>query len=90
MPRHVLTPEERNLGLQRAHGPEGRKRYSETMARLRSIDREAVRILRERGLVPLAIAPELRMPDSTVAMHLRALERDGLIDPIPSYLEVTA
>jgi DNA-binding transcriptional ArsR family regulator len=30
------------------------------------------------------------MPDSTVTMHLRALERDGLIDPIPTYLEVTA
>jgi DNA-binding Lrp family transcriptional regulator len=61
------------------------------MARLRAIDREAVRILRaERRLVPLAIGPELGMADSTVAMHLRDLEREGLIDPIPSYLGLTA
>jgi Winged helix-turn-helix DNA-binding len=87
VPRHVLTPEERNRGLLKSHGPEGRKRYSETMARLRAIDRQAVRILRQRGLVPLAIGLELNMPDSTVAAHLRELERDGLIDPIPSYLK---
>jgi hypothetical protein len=90
MSRHVLTPEERNRGLQRAHGPAGRKKYSETMARYRAEDKEAVRILREQGLVPLAIGPELNMPDSTVAMHLAVLECDGLIDPIPSYLKVVA
>jgi hypothetical protein len=86
MPKHVLTPEQRDRGLQKCHGPEARRRYSETMARLRAIDREAVRVLRERGLVPLAIGPELNMPDSTVAMHLVALERDGLIEPVPSYV----
>jgi DNA-binding MarR family transcriptional regulator len=88
--RHYLTPEERNRGLRRAHGPEGRRRYSETMTRLRAIDREAVRILREQGLVPRAIGPELGMADSTVAKHLRALERDGLIEPVPSYLKLPA
>jgi hypothetical protein len=86
MPRYVLSPEERNRGLRKCHSPEARRRYSETMARLRDIDREAVRVLRTRGLVPLAIGPELGMPDSTVAMHLRELERDGLIEPVPTYL----
>ncbi len=61
------------------------------MTRLRATDREAVRILRaKRYLVPLAIGPELGMADSTVARHLRELERGGLIDPIPSHLSLTA
>jgi DNA-binding transcriptional ArsR family regulator len=88
--RHVLSADERERGRHRGSSPEARKKYSETMARLRAVDRQAVRILRGRGLVPLAIGPELNMPDSTVAMHLRALERDGLIEPIPSYLERSA
>lgn len=89
MPRRVLSTEELNRGRQKAQGPEGRQRYSETMARLRAIDREAVRTLRAEGLVPLAIGPELDMPDSTVAMHLREVARDGLIEPPPSYLSVS-
>jgi predicted transcriptional regulator len=56
------------------------------MARYRAEDREAVLMLRQRGLVPLAIGPELGMPDSTVAKHLRELEREGIIDPIPPHL----
>jgi hypothetical protein len=40
-------------------------------------------------MVPLAIADMLGMPLSTVAGHLRALAREGLIEPIPSYLSLS-
>jgi DNA-binding transcriptional ArsR family regulator len=53
------------------------------MPRFRAEDKEAVRILREQGLVPLASGSELNKPDSTVAAHLRELEQEGLID-VPS------
>jgi uncharacterized membrane protein len=84
--RYVLHPSERQQGLQRALSPESRRKRRETWAHYRAEDREAVRILRERGLVPLAIGPELNMPDSTVAAHLRELERDGFIEPLPPFL----
>lgn len=45
-----------------------------------------MRLPYEQGLVPLAIGPTLEMPDSTVAMHLRELEHEGVIEPILSYL----
>jgi hypothetical protein len=88
---HELTPEERQKGLQQALSEESRWKRRDTWARYRTEDKEAVRILRaERRLVPLAIGPELGMPDSTVAKHLRELERDGAIEPIPRYLSLTA
>jgi uncharacterized membrane protein len=87
---HELTPEDRQKGLKQALSEESRRKRRDTWARYRAEDKEAVRILRQQGLVPLAIGPELNMPDSTVAKHLRELEREGLIDPIPRYLTLTA
>jgi hypothetical protein len=58
------------------------------MAWRRSVEKEEVRELRERGLVPLAIGPALNMPASTVVRYLRELEREGAIDPIPHYLSL--
>jgi uncharacterized membrane protein len=87
--KYVLTVEEGERGRQKALSPESRQRRQKTWARYQAEDREAVRFLRaERGLVPLAIGPTLNMSDSTVAKHLRELERDGLIDPIPPYLSL--
>jgi hypothetical protein len=89
--RHVLSTTERQRGRRKGSAPEARRKYRETMARYRSEEKEAVRILRvEKGLVPLAIGPALDMPDSTVARYLRELERDCSIDPVPSYLSLTA
>jgi Fic family protein len=87
--RHVLSPAERARGRRKAGAPEARRKYRETMARYRSEEKEAVRILRaENRLVPLAIGPALHMPDSTVTRYLRELESEGAIEPIPSYLSL--
>jgi uncharacterized membrane protein len=71
------SPEARREGLRRAHSPEARAKYSATMKRYRDEEREAVRVLRAKGLVPAAIADELGMSDLTVARHLRMLRRTG-------------
>jgi uncharacterized membrane protein len=84
--KHVLTIEEREQGRQNALSPEARQKRRHTWARYRTEEKEAVRLLREQGLVPLAIGPALNIPDSTVAKYLRELEREGAIDPIPPYL----
>jgi uncharacterized membrane protein len=56
------------------------------MKRYRDEEREAVLILRRQGLVPLAIADELGIPDSTLWRHLRSLVRADELEPIPSYI----
>ena len=81
-----FTAEDRTNGRERALSAESRQKRRDTWARNRAEDKEAVRVLRQQGLVPLAIGPALTMPDSTVAKCLRELEREGVIDPIPGYL----
>ncbi len=73
-------------GRRKALTAEARRKRRRTWAQYRTEEREAVRLLRERGLVPLAIGPALNMPDRTVARYLRDLERDGAIAPVPAYL----
>jgi hypothetical protein len=84
--KYVLNIGDRERGRQKALSPESRRRRRETWARYRAEDKEAVRILRQRGMVPLAIGPALHMPESTVAKYLRELGRELLIDSIPPYL----
>ncbi len=48
--------------------------------------RERILVLRRAGIVPLAIAAVLDKSPSTVANDLRDLHREGLLDPVPSYL----
>jgi hypothetical protein len=87
--KRVLDVTERERGRRAALSPGAREKRKQTWARYRSEEKEAVRILRaERGLVPLAIGPKLDMPDSTVAKHLRELERERAIEPIPAYLSL--
>jgi hypothetical protein len=90
MSQHVFTPEEGQRAREKALSPESRKKRKETWARYRAEDREAVRILwAERRMVPLAIADALFMPIRTVAKHLRELEREGVIGPIPPHLSLS-
>jgi DNA-binding transcriptional ArsR family regulator len=42
----------------------------------------------ERGLVPVAIVSVTGLHSRVVGRHLRALVREGLIDPIPAYLDL--
>jgi Fic family protein len=86
--KHVLSVEERELGRRSALTSDAREKRRQTWARYRSEDKEAVRELRNRGLVPLAIGPALNMPDSTVARYLRELVSEGAIEPIPAYLTI--
>ena len=86
---YAFTAEDRARGRKRALSLESRRKRRETWARNRVEDKEAVRVLRQQGLVPLAIGPALNMPDSTVARHLRELEREGLIEPMPVYLSLS-
>jgi hypothetical protein len=44
----------------------------------------------EQRLLPLVIAERLGLSVRTVARYLRELEREGLIDPIPPWLTLTA
>lgn len=88
--KYVLDAIERERGRQAALSHDARKKRQQTWSRYREEDKQAVRELRNRGLVPLAIGPKLNMPDSTVAKHLRELEREGAIDPIPRYLSLVA
>lgn len=84
--KYVLSVADRERGRQRALSAQSRRRRRQTWTRYRAEEKEAVRILRQRGLVPLAIGPALNMPDSTVAVYLGELEREGAMDPIPVYL----
>jgi hypothetical protein len=86
--RHILTVEQMENGRLRALEPEARRKRRETWRRYREEDKDAVRVLRKRGLVPLAIGPALGMPDSTVARYLRDLEGEGEIESVPSFLNL--
>jgi hypothetical protein len=67
--------------------PRSRQKRRATWARYRAEEREAVRVLCQQGIVPLAIGPTLSMPDSTVTRYLRELEQAGSIEPVPAFLE---
>jgi hypothetical protein len=87
---YVLVSTDRERGRQHALSPESKRKRRETWARYREHEKEAVRTLRVRGLMPLAIGPALSMPDSTVGKYLRELKREGAIEPIPAYLSKPA
>jgi hypothetical protein len=86
--KHVLSVEERERGRWNALSSDAREKRRQTWFRYRNEDKQAVRELRNRGLVPLAIGPKLNMPDSTVAKYLRELVSECAIEPIPAYLSL--
>jgi hypothetical protein len=87
--RHELTSDELNAGRAKGGAPEARRKYAETMERYYAEDKEAVRILRERGMVPLAIADALGLSNYRVRRCLVQLVREGALDPITANLSVS-
>jgi CRP-like cAMP-binding protein len=86
VPRYVFSVKDGERARQKALSAESRQRRRETWQAYREQELRAVRGLRQRGLVPLAIADVLGLPDETVSRHLRELELAEEIDAIPAYL----
>jgi predicted transcriptional regulator len=89
MLRNEASVGQRSNQLKRARdsrSPEAWAKRRETLRWKAEIRKQDIAILRNRGMVPAAIASQLGISMRTLAKHLRELERDGLIEPIPPYL----
>jgi hypothetical protein len=76
------------MDVRRAHSAAAQAKRRETFAHNTRLRRDDVRRLRERGMVPLAIADALLLADATTAHYLRDLERAGELEPTPPYLSL--
>lgn len=70
-----------DMGVARLNTPEARSKAAETLAFKRNLLEEDVLLLRERGLVPLAIADEL---DIALRRVVKILQESGY--EVPRYL----
>jgi hypothetical protein len=86
--RYIFSVADGVRGRERALSEGSRRKRREAWRLVREMEREAVRRLWRRGMVPLAISDELGLPDRTTVRYLRELERAGEIDPVPSYLSL--
>jgi CRP-like cAMP-binding protein len=86
VPRYVFSARDGETARQKALSAESRRKRGETWQAYREEELRAVLGLRQRGLVPLAIADVLGLPDETVSRHLRELEASGELASVPEFL----